>query len=83
MTYIIYGVSYVLSHVSSRVSGLLGRARDERGQDLIEYVLLASLIAGAMIAAAALAGFTDAIDGMAEAIGDCIDFDDITPCDTL
>ena len=75
MTYIIFGVSYVLSFATSRVSGLLGRVRGESGQDLIEYALLGSLIAAAIIAAAFLTGFSDALDSMAAGIGNCIDFD--------
>ena len=74
MTYIIYGASYALSYVSSRVSGLLGRIREERGQDLIEYALLSSLIAAAIIAVG-VAIYTGAITDMADGIANCIDFD--------
>ena len=74
MTYIIYGASYALSYVSSRVSGLLGRIREERGQDLIEYALLSSLIAAAIIAVG-VAIYTGAITAMANGISNCIDFD--------
>ena len=49
--------------------------RSERGQDLIEYALLGGLIAGALLAAAVLTGMTDAVGGMADGIGECIDFD--------
>ena len=83
MKYIIYGVTYVLSHVSSRISSLRGRAGDERGQDLIEYVLLASLIASGLIAAAAVWGLDDALTDLAAGIGRCIDFEDDTTCETV
>ena len=49
--------------------------RSERGQDLIEYALLGGLIAGALLAAAALTGMTTAVTSMANGIGECIDFD--------
>jgi Flp pilus assembly pilin Flp len=54
---------------------LKAHVRSERGQDLIEYALLGGLIAGALLAAAALTGMTSAITGMASGIGECIDFD--------
>ena len=73
MTYIIFGVSYVLSFVTSRINGLLGRVRSESGQDLIEYALLGSLIAAAIIAVGA-AIYTGAITSMANGISNCIDF---------
>ena len=75
MTYIIYGASYALSYVSSRVSGLLGRVRGESGQDLIEYALLGSLLAAALLAAAFLTPLSDALESMADGVGNCIDFD--------
>ena len=75
LTYVIYGVSYVLSFATSRVSGLLGRIRGESGQDLIEYALLSSLIAAAIIAAAFFTPLSDALTDMADGIGNCIDFD--------
>ena len=85
MTYITYGVSYALSFAISRVNGLLGRVRGESGQDLIEYALLGGLIAGALLTAAVLTGLTDALEGMADGIGNCIDFDDTagSECDPL
>ena len=84
LTYIIYGVSYALSYVSSRVNGLLGRVREERGQDLIEYALLSSLIAAAIIAVGVLV-YTDALWDMADGIANCIDFDNApgSECDPI
>jgi len=73
LTYIIFGISYVLSFVTSRINGLLGRVRSESGQDLIEYALLGSLIAAAIIAVGTLA-YEGALDSMAAGISDCIDF---------
>jgi Flp pilus assembly pilin Flp len=60
---------------------LKAHVRSERGQDLIEYALLGGLIAGALLAAAVLTGMTTAVSGMADGIGECIDFDgtDCTP----
>ncbi len=52
----------------------------EEGQDLLEYALLGGLIAGAIIAVAALGLLTGAISDMAAGIGDCIDFDSATAC---
>jgi Flp pilus assembly pilin Flp len=51
------------------------------GQDLIEYALLGGLIAGALLTAAVFAGVENALVGMADGIGECIDFDgtDCTP----
>ena len=85
MTYITYGVSYVLSFATSRVNGLLGRVRGESGQDLIEYALLSSLIAAALIAAAFLTPLSTALAGMADGIGNCIDFDNApgSECDPI
>ena len=74
MTYIAYGASYAISFVVSRVSGLFGRVRGESGQDLIEYALLSSLIAAAIIAAGLLA-YSGALDSMANGIANCVDFD--------
>jgi len=50
----------------------------ERGQDLIEYAMLGGLIALALIGGALV--FTGALSGMASGIGDCIDFDNTSPC---
>ena len=57
------------------IAGLKARLREERGQDLIEYALLGGLIAAAIVAVAALGVMTGAIEGMADGIADCIDFD--------
>lgn len=66
-------------HIS--VTWILERLRTEIGQDLIEYALLGGLIAGALIAAAALTGLTTGVEGMANGVGECIDWDgvDCTP----
>ena len=85
MTYIIFGVSYVLSFATSRVNGLLGRVRGESGQDLIEYALLGSLLAAALLAAAFLTPLSEALEDMADGVGNCIDFDSGagSPCDPI
>lgn len=46
----------------------------ESGQDLIEYAMLGGLIALAIIGVGIF--FQDAIQDMADGIGDCIDFSD-------
>ena len=58
---------------------LSGRTWRESGQDLIEYAMLAGLIALAILGAGIF--FKDAIDSMAKGIGNCIDFNKGTPCD--
>ena len=49
----------------------------QRGQDLIEYALLGGLIAGALLAAGIFLGMENGIAGMANGIGECIDFDGV------
>ncbi len=74
MTYI----NTALVRMMTAVSGLRARMSEERGQDLLEYALLGGLIAVSLMAAALfLAG---PIAGMATGIGECIDFDSVTPC---
>ena len=51
----------------------------ESGQDLIEYAMLGGLVALAIIGAGIF--FSDAIDDMAQGIGNCIDFDAASTCD--
>ena len=73
-------INTALLRAMTAVSGLRARLSEDRGQDLLEYALLGGLIAGAIIAVAALGIMTGAIDGMAAAIADCIDFDNATGC---
>jgi Flp pilus assembly pilin Flp len=54
---------------------LKARASEERGQDIMEYAILTGGIAIALFAALAL--FTDALDGWFTAMGDF--FADISP----
>ena len=57
------------------------RLREERGQDLLEYALLGGLIAAGITAAAVFLAFQGALEGMANGIAECIDFDNLTdPC---
>jgi Flp pilus assembly pilin Flp len=65
------------------ISWLRLHVRSEKGQDLLEYALLGGLIAAAIIAVIALGTMTTAITDMANAIGDCIDFDSTTACDPV
>ncbi len=63
------------------ITWILSHLRREGGQDLVEYAMLSGLIAAALIAAAVLISLTAGVDGMATAIGNCIDFDPIgSPC---
>jgi Flp pilus assembly pilin Flp len=52
---------------------VLMSAREERGQDLLEYALLGGLIAAGIVAVLAL--MTGNINEMVTNIGKCIDFD--------
>ena len=62
------------------INSVKTRLVEERGQDLLEYALLGGLLAAAITAVGVIAVMTGAVDGMAEGIGDCIDFDNVTPC---
>jgi Flp pilus assembly pilin Flp len=57
------------------------RIRSERGQDLLEYALLAGLIAAAIVALASTAILSGGVNSMVTNIRDCIDFEASTPCD--
>ncbi len=71
-------INTALTRVILAVSGLKTRLTEERRQDLLEYALLGGLIAISLMAAALfLAG---PIAGMATGIGNCIDFNSVTPC---
>jgi Flp pilus assembly pilin Flp len=54
-------------------------AREERGQDLLEYALLGGFIALGIVLGFVL--FDDAVTDMVAGIGNCIDFTDATTCD--
>lgn len=54
--------------------------RNERGQDLLEYALLGGLIAAVLGGAAVTLVMTGAVEGMANGIANCIDFDTTTAC---
>ena len=73
-------INTALLRMMTAVSGLRARFSEERGQDLLEYVLLGGLIAAAITAVAVLVLMTGAIEGMASGIGNCIDFDSGTDC---
>ena len=66
------------SWLHSIASSFSALARDERGQDLIEYAMLAGLIALAIIGAIVI--FNDALLNLAGGIGNCIDFNNATVC---
>lgn len=66
---------YVVTFIQSTMANL---KNDERGQDLLEYVLLGGLIAVAIIGVGAL--FGDNLKEMSANIGDCLDFDKSSVC---
>ena len=70
-------INNVLLRGLTAVSSLKARIGSERGQGIIEYVVLAGFIG--LVAAAALAFLLpDAFDNMTETISNCVQFD--TPC---
>lgn len=75
----------MISAVNMLITYLKMRMSAEDGQDLIEYALLSGLIAATLIGIGAFAAFTGALDGMANGIGNCIDFDNSvgSECDPI
>ncbi|MEX2227434.1 MAG: hypothetical protein WEB52_13405 [Dehalococcoidia bacterium] len=61
-------------------STLAALRSEERGQDLIEYALWCGVIALFLIAVGALALYTGAVTAMSTGIGNCIDYNTVTPC---
>lgn len=57
---------------------LKARLSEERGQDLLEYVLLGGMVALGILAAMII--FTPALQAMATGIKNCIDFTSTTAC---
>ena len=70
----------MLTDISIRIYGFVTNVlhREEKGQDLLEYVLLGGLIAAAIIALAVI--FNPFLANMATNIGECLDFDNATTC---
>ena len=64
-----YVVTWIQSHMHR-----------EEGQDLLEYSLFGGLIAAAILAAILSGIMETAINTMAVGVGECIDFDTLTPC---
>ena len=73
-------INTALLRAMSAVAGLKARLSEERGQDLLEYGMVAGLIAIAIVAGFLL--FSGDILSLANGIGDCIDFDSSasSPC---
>ena len=70
---------YLQATVVSYVSTLLEKLHsDQRGQDTIEWAMLGGLIALGIIAVTAL--MTTALTDMLNGVGDCIDFNSVSPC---
>jgi len=67
----------VLSYI---VTWLQSHIRSERGQDLLEYAMLGSLIAAAIAALVGAGIVTGALDDLFTGIADCVDFSAGTPC---
>ena len=65
--------------VTTALASLADRAHsDERGQDLLEWVLLSGLVAAGIIAVLAI--FTPFLNDMVTNIGHCIDFSNNPAC---
>ena len=75
----LYIASFILSRVIVGARGIAARYTGERGQDLIEYALLAGAIAAAIVLISA-GVLTGALNSMAQGIANCIDFDSGTSC---
>jgi Flp pilus assembly pilin Flp len=69
---------FVVSAFQSVVDEMNRAKRGEGGQDLIEYAMLAGLIALALLGASIF--FKNAVISLASGIGNCIDFNNSTPC---
>lgn len=67
--------------VNYAILSFVMRLRTERGQDLLEYAMLGGLIAAAIVAILTAGIFTGAIKNMGEQIGNCVDFNKLTPCE--
>jgi Flp pilus assembly pilin Flp len=51
----------------------------ERGQDLVEYALLAGALAFVLLGVSVI-GLTEGVTSMLAGIGDCVDFEASTDC---
>ena len=63
------------------LSTTLASVKEERGQDLTEYALWTGVIALTLTGIGALAVLSGAVDLLGTGIGNCIDFNAVTPCD--
>ena len=64
--------------IVSTIASVMNRGSEERGQDLIEYAMLAGLIALAIIGAVVI--FNGALLNLSKGIANCIDFNNSTVC---
>ncbi len=72
-------INTTLLRAMGAVANLKTRLSEERGQDLIEYVVLGGLIALVAATALVILGIAGGpFDVMAETIGNCVSFSD--PC---
>ncbi len=61
------------------VAGLKARLTEERGQDLMEYAVLGGVLAVLVVGVGTALALTGAATTMANAIAECIDFDNVCP----
>jgi Flp pilus assembly pilin Flp len=66
-------IRYMLSWVRAKLP------ISERGQDLVEYAIFTGVIALALMAVGAFV-LSGALTSLAGGIGNCIDFNSVTPC---
>jgi len=55
------------------------RFSEERGQDLLEYAVLGGVLGVFIVGLGAALTLTGAMDTMAGAIAECVDFDNVCP----
>ena len=67
-------VNNIVLSVMARVSNFIASAKDERGQDLVEYAVLVGFI-GVAAAVAFIAFMPDALDTFLTKVGGCLAFD--------
>ena len=72
-------INSALMRAMTAVSGLKARLAEERGQDLMEYAVLGGVLAVLVVGVGTALALTGAATTMANAIAECIDFDNVCP----